>query len=38
MPGDVHVHLARSPHVAHFEEAPADRGGWGATLVWLRKP
>jgi DNA-nicking Smr family endonuclease len=32
----VHVHLARSPHVEHFEEAPADRGGWGATLVWLR--
>jgi DNA-nicking Smr family endonuclease len=34
----VHVHLARSPHVERFEEAPADRGGWGATLVWLRTP
>ena len=29
--------LARSPHVERFEEAPADRGGWGATLVWLRR-
>src|SRR2546426_12041860 len=27
----VHLHLARSPHVEHFREAPADRGGWGAT-------
>src|SRR2546422_1019365 len=32
----VHQHLARSPHVERFTEAPADRGGWGATLVWLR--
>lgn len=32
----VHVHLERSPHVERFEEAPGDRGGWGATLVWLR--
>ena len=32
----VHGHLARSPYVERFEEAPADRGGWGATLVWLR--
>ena len=32
----VHVHLARSPYVERFSEAPADRGGWGATLVWLR--
>jgi DNA-nicking Smr family endonuclease len=32
----VHVHLARSAHVERFEEAPGDRGGWGATLVWLR--
>jgi DNA-nicking Smr family endonuclease len=34
----VHAHLARSPHVERFEEAPGDRGGWGATLVWLRDP
>ena len=32
----VHRRLARSPHVLRFEEAPGDRGGWGATLVWLR--
>jgi DNA-nicking Smr family endonuclease len=32
----VHQHLARSPFVERFSEAPADRGGWGATLVWLR--
>jgi DNA-nicking Smr family endonuclease len=29
--------LARSPHVERFAEAPGDRGGWGATLVWLRR-
>ena len=28
--------LARSPHVERIADAPADRGGWGATLVWLR--
>lgn len=28
--------LARSPHVERFADAPSDRGGWGATLVWLR--
>jgi len=32
----VRVHLERSPLVEHFEDAPGDRGGWGATLVWLR--
>jgi len=32
----VHRRLERSPHVLRFEEAPGDRGGWGATLVWLR--
>jgi DNA-nicking Smr family endonuclease len=30
--------LARSPHVERFADAPGDRGGWGATLVWLRVP
>jgi DNA-nicking Smr family endonuclease len=34
----VHRVLARSPFVERFEEAPGDRGGWGATLVWLRPP
>jgi DNA-nicking Smr family endonuclease len=33
----VHRRLARSPHVERFTEAPADLGGWGATLVWLRR-
>ena len=27
--------LARSPWVEEFSDAPATRGGWGATLVWL---
>ena len=30
--------LARSEHVAHFEEATPDRGGFGATVVKLRGP
>ncbi len=28
--------LGRSPHVAHFEEATPDRGGYGATVVRLK--
>jgi DNA-nicking Smr family endonuclease len=28
--------LARHPEVERFADAPPDRGGWGATLVWLR--
>jgi DNA-nicking Smr family endonuclease len=28
--------LTRSPLVENFAEAPPERGGWGATLVWLR--
>jgi len=32
----VHRHLASHPNVERFTEAPADRGGWGVTLVWLR--
>jgi DNA-nicking Smr family endonuclease len=29
--------LERSPFVVRFADAPADRGGWGATLAWLRE-
>ncbi len=32
----VHELLKSSPYVAHFTDAPPGRGGWGATLVWLR--
>jgi DNA-nicking Smr family endonuclease len=28
--------LAQSPLVERFADAPSHRGGWGATLVWLR--
>jgi DNA-nicking Smr family endonuclease len=30
--------LAGDPRVLRFEEAPPGRGGWGATLAWLRAP
>ena len=30
--------LERDPHVERFADAPGDRGGWGATLVWLCAP
>ncbi|MBI4390977.1 MAG: Smr/MutS family protein [candidate division NC10 bacterium] len=28
--------LSRQPEVLRFADAPSDRGGWGATLVWLK--
>jgi DNA-nicking Smr family endonuclease len=28
--------LAAHPLVERFADAPPSRGGWGATLVWLR--
>jgi dsDNA-specific endonuclease/ATPase MutS2 len=30
--------LARHPGVERFADAPGDRGGWGATIAWLRLP
>jgi dsDNA-specific endonuclease/ATPase MutS2 len=30
--------LAASRLVARFADAPAERGGWGATIVWLAEP
>ncbi len=32
----VHGVLARHPAVDAYRDAPASRGGWGATLVWLK--
>ncbi len=34
----VHETLAGSARVERFSDAPPERGGWGATLVWLRSP
>jgi DNA-nicking Smr family endonuclease len=31
----IHALLGRLPFVLHAYEAPADRGGWGATVVVL---
>jgi dsDNA-specific endonuclease/ATPase MutS2 len=30
--------LAKDGRVERFTDAPPGRGGWGATLVWLREP
>lgn len=27
--------LSKHPRVSEFREAPPERGGWGATIVWL---
>ncbi len=32
----VQATLARHPLVERYAEAPPDRGGWGATIAWLR--
>ncbi len=32
----VHRVLARTPFVQSFRDAPAEAGGWGATIVTLR--
>jgi dsDNA-specific endonuclease/ATPase MutS2 len=28
--------LEKHPNVSSFGEAPPDRGGWGATIAWLK--
>jgi len=33
----VHELLAASGRVERFADAPPERGGWGATIVWLRR-
>ncbi len=33
----VHAILKRDPRVASFMDAPSEAGGWGATLVTLKK-
>ncbi|MCH8083685.1 MAG: Smr/MutS family protein [Myxococcales bacterium] len=36
--GRVQHLLARHPGVERYADAPGDRGGWGATIAWLRLP
>ncbi len=36
--GRVQCLLARHPGVERYADAPGDRGGWGATIAWLRLP
>ncbi len=36
--GRVRGILARDPRVLHQREATPQRGGWGATIAWLRLP
>jgi hypothetical protein len=30
--------LAKHPLVSSYRDAPAERGGWGATIAWLEQP
>jgi dsDNA-specific endonuclease/ATPase MutS2 len=30
--------LRKDPRVERFAESTPDRGGWGATIVWLKEP
>jgi len=32
----VQQRLSADPRVERYADAPAERGGWGATLAWLR--
>ena len=34
----VHEVLAASSLVDRFADAPPERGGWGATIAWLKLP
>jgi DNA-nicking Smr family endonuclease len=33
----VHSILLKNPHVLRFKDAPAESGGWGATIVQLKQ-
>jgi DNA-nicking Smr family endonuclease len=34
----VHSVLSKNPYVLSYHDAPAEAGGWGATVVVLREP